>query len=307
MKTKQLERVLGESNTIQEEHPEQETGCLSLTVREHQAEIFLTEKQRKKLLDYQIKIEGCLDSIKVNVYEIGRYLSYAKNLLDHGQFKKWIKETFGLELPYSTAWLYKSIYESFPKQPECVRRLPLGLLSIMKQDSFPTEIKALISAHPEAFVQADMQTYSKTYSMFKRGEFSQEEFYGQTKKLIQLAAELTSGETRSRHSKLVTRCAVAGFIDMERQIKRATENFKKVISALPTETTAKEQTLGRLGFQDELIIKMVDKSIAALTELKRELIGTGAFTKKIVEGERGKRLSWVDASERRKIYERSKI
>ena len=45
------------------------------------------------------KIRDGIHAIKVDKMEVGKLLYDAKELLDHGEFKPWIIETFGNELP----------------------------------------------------------------------------------------------------------------------------------------------------------------------------------------------------------------
>jgi len=81
-----------------------------------------------------------------------------------------LRRRSGGELPYSTAVLYKSIYECFEGNPKLVHRLPLSLLMIVKENGFPDEIKRLIAESPEAFEQADVNSFKEALQAFQGWE-----------------------------------------------------------------------------------------------------------------------------------------
>ena len=131
-----------------------------------------------RLLIIEDKIRNNIHSIKKNIVEIGKLLFIAKEKLHHGLFKKWIEVRFGEELPYSTANLYKNIYEQLvlhwgikdeetrkalndPSKPtnikdkdfnyrsnfmvvSVINAFPISFLVHMTQKSFPVQVKELI-------------------------------------------------------------------------------------------------------------------------------------------------------------------
>ena len=64
----------------------------------------LKNPQQLPLIADEIRLK--VGSIKRNIYDIGKLLTKAKKITDHGKFKEWIKENF--EFSYQTA---KQLYE----------------------------------------------------------------------------------------------------------------------------------------------------------------------------------------------------
>lgn len=73
----------------------------------------LKPEQKRAILCIQVEIDQRLIDFKVGIFSIGRLLANAKAILPHGQFKPWVQETWGRELPYSTAACFKAVYEKF--------------------------------------------------------------------------------------------------------------------------------------------------------------------------------------------------
>ncbi|MHA2239370.1 MAG: hypothetical protein ACXAB2_13570 [Candidatus Hodarchaeales archaeon] len=87
----------------------------------------LSESDKSRVLEIQTKIEERLLNIKIDIFEIGKLLARAKDILPHGSFRRWVEETWGAELPYSTAACWKAIYSTFKDNPETVRLLLPGI------------------------------------------------------------------------------------------------------------------------------------------------------------------------------------
>ena len=117
----------------------------------------LPPETQKTLLDIERKIWTRLDRIKNNIYEIGELLVLAKDTLPHGQYKSWIEKTFGGHLPYTTATLYKSIFEEFHDSPEMPELFSLRFLSLLTRHSFPDDLVKVIKDNPAEFDKEDAE------------------------------------------------------------------------------------------------------------------------------------------------------
>ncbi len=118
----------------------------------------LQPKIQGKVLSIQGEINDRMQSIKTNVYEIGKLLAEAKEILGYGKFKPWIEETWGKTLPYSTAALYKAVFEKFAGRPDVVEAFPLTFLQQVKQGTFPDTVLETILDDPQAFSKEDIHT-----------------------------------------------------------------------------------------------------------------------------------------------------
>jgi hypothetical protein len=138
----------------------------------------LRHRDLKKMERLEKGIRKNITTIKNKVYEIGKLLFEAKKTLPHGQFQRWIEETFGHELPYSTAAAFKDIYDHFNDQPAMVKHIPISILLLLKQKEFPEEILKMIEADPGGFAKVvDIEQFKKTYAGFKKGKKSVEDFF----------------------------------------------------------------------------------------------------------------------------------
>jgi hypothetical protein len=94
---------------------------------DHRPEVYesLDTDQKRRVLRIEQEIQDRMIDIKVNVYEIGKLLSKAREIVGHGNFQLWVKQTFNGELPYSTAAFFKGVYETFKDRSDVVRLLPI--------------------------------------------------------------------------------------------------------------------------------------------------------------------------------------
>lgn len=271
----------------------------------------LKRKDLKKILRIQSQIEERLIQIKVNIYEVGKLLSRAKNVLNHGGFQRWIEETFGDELPYPTAACWKAIYEVFENNPKTVRLIPTNFLIKMKQKSFPEEILNLANENPEAFKEADLNALSRAYEKFKRvcKEFKEddvglEDFVKLAREQIKIGMAILNGDAHRRHAKRAGRTLIYGFHDLRSYIKKVRKYSFEIrrFFVFPSKGYAfdeiKDHNLKVYAADDVLnedLIKEVDKCISELEKLKKDISGRGKFMDRRLRKTRGViRPTYVD-------------
>ncbi len=112
------------------------------------------ELSKKHISVIEDKIHSHINIIKISYIAIGKLLHEAKEVLGHGEFKKWVEKRFKSELPYSTANLYKNTYDQYEqlleggKDAEIVHNvmnsLPASFLVHMTQKRFPDGVKQVI-------------------------------------------------------------------------------------------------------------------------------------------------------------------
>ena len=136
---------------------------------------------KKRIQKIEISIRRYLVSMKCRIYDIGKLLFEAKKILPHGQFQPWIEQTFGGELPYSTAAAFKDVYDHFKDCPKMVRYIPVSLLLLIKQKGFSEEILKRIEDDPEGFakvvVAAGLERVKRACKELQQGEITVEDFW----------------------------------------------------------------------------------------------------------------------------------
>lgn len=276
------EGKMGRSNVIKLKNPEYSV-----------LEIFdtLDQSNKKTILSIETDIHSHLINIKNSVYKIGKLLHRAKSILGHGQFQKWVEETFKNELPYPTAACYKSVYETFKNKPEVVRRLPLNILIQMKQKSFPDEIKRVVEENPEAFSGMNSDDFKNIYHDFKNNKIDLNDFMILAKKQINIGWAIFQGDTRVKNSRTAKRIANVGFKDLLQAVKRMR---RQVIEMRKWHVPAEECVAGsNYRFQmlnetlDAGLISEIDKSIKELVRLKKDVEKKYGFFKERLVVENG--------------------
>lgn len=198
---------------------------------ENSATVFDSQRERDqiKLLQIEKSIRANITDIKRKIYDIGKLLSEAKKILPHGQFQRWIEETFGGELPYSTAALYKDIYDHFKDKPEMVRYIPVSLLLFLKQKEFPEQIINLIEEDPEGYAKVvDIQAFKRTYADYKKGKKTIYDFWADTGEDVNVAFALLRDKKLARQFDNTQKTIRLGFSEIDKGIR-----LVKNLSQLP--------------------------------------------------------------------------
>lgn len=242
-----------------------------------------SDETQRKLLKIEQNITSNLMGIKKNIWSIGRYLSQAKKILENqeGTFTKWIEETFGNELPYSTAHCYMSIYEKFQSKPEIVYQLPVHFLIQMKQESFPEEIKKMIEANPIAFSDTDLNAIKEAFKQYKAGKLKLDKFFELAKKEIDIAIEIQKGNTMARSSKRSSRITKDALVQLKELINKVIKESEKLRNYNPSISANKSNPLFNIESlpTDDKLISEIDDCIKYLNKLKDKINKEGCFFK----------------------------
>jgi hypothetical protein len=232
----------------------------------------LDREKQKEILKIQLEIEQCLITVKVCIYEIGKLLARSKDILPHGEFQRWIEETWKHELPYSTAAHYLRIFRKFEGRPGLVRRLPLTFLQQLSQERFPGEVLKLVKENPESVDEKAVRDISEAYGAYKKGVIKYQEFETLTKSLLDLGMQILEGETLVRHSVLAKRTISVGIGDLKLTIRRIRRHSHKLLEIfLPAwECEVKKEALRELCDKD--VLKDVDSAIGELEALKKLIV-----------------------------------
>jgi Protein of unknown function (DUF3102) len=115
-------------------------------VGENEREVYekVSPHNKRRLSRITEQVRNKLKSFRRSFYEIGKLLSDAKGWVGHGNFQRWIKETFDDELPYSTANMYMAIFDKFENRPDLVEGMGVKfLLDLSRGEDKDSVIKEL--------------------------------------------------------------------------------------------------------------------------------------------------------------------
>jgi len=122
-----------------------------------------------------IEEELCLRSKawKSEIFEIGRLLWQAKELLPHGSFRPWIEKNF--ELGIRTAHNCMRVFKACMGHPEVLEYFSASCLYLVAQPNFPTELReALFNGAPTA-VDVKKKDLVLLAMKYKNGEITTED------------------------------------------------------------------------------------------------------------------------------------
>lgn len=238
---------------------------LPVEVHQKSALDSLSDHNKRIVLRISRGIRRDLEGIKVKVYDIGKRLSLAKRTVGHGNFQRRIEETFGDELPYSTAAAFKDIYDHFKDKQKLVKCLPVSLLLLMKQKEFSEHLIGMIEADPESFKQnVNVEELKKHYHAYKKGELTLDDFL--TLAMVKASVRLLSLEEFERQLAGIRSDVKMGL----KYIKQGVEDLRIFSSRIS------EQYLPTGTFRPRLIdllSKEIDTRIDELQDIRSRING----------------------------------
>jgi len=218
----------------------------------------VNEGVQEKLIGIATQVWEKLRGIRKNIYEIGRLLSEAENtFIKHGQFIPWIEQTFGNQLPYSTAWLYMKIYNEYKEKPE-MYQYPITVLQYMIQKDYPEEVKTMLEDHCEEMAGViNVKKHTKGLADVKKGEKKPDEFWEEIKGSLDVTSLRNNDLKKS-------------FDQYREQMKIGFSRIDKGISLIKMKPRYAEVIPGTI-FRD-YYIKECDEKIERLQKRKAEFL-----------------------------------
>ncbi|XWN36282.1 MAG: DUF3102 domain-containing protein [Balneola sp.] len=231
----------------------------------------LTKSNMARISKIEIEVQTRLINIKLDAYEIGKFLCEAKSILPHGSFIKWIKMTFANDLPYSTGQHYMKIYLAFKDRPNQVQYIPTQYLMIFSQNNFPEEtlklIKNRLEVNPEGLQTAEYEELDYLFKLMKEGSIGETTFEKESEKVIALGAELAKNEIgryRHRINRNMRRTMYFGLGDTLEKLDKAIENARQMAGYFPFDPNDPKH---------KKVISHIEKLNSKLDKLKSELEG----------------------------------
>lgn len=237
----------------------------------------ITEKA--KLTKIEREVQTRIIAIKLDAYEIGKFLCEAKDMLSHGSFQDWIESTFADDLPYSTAYFYMKIYKTFKDVPGKVQYIPTKYLTILTQNQFPEEtlqlIKEKLEEDPEALKPKQLDKVKALYKLMKEGTIGGNTFEKQAKHVIELGKELSKnqiGRNKHRINRNMRRPMYSGLGDLLERLDSNIEKANQMAGPFPYDPDDPTH---------QEIIEQIDQTRKKLKKLKIELEGGEGLLKPV--------------------------
>jgi len=225
----------------------------------------LEPDKQAEILGIEQEITEKLTNIKADAYAIGKLLTKAKEILPHGQYEPWVKQTFGKELGLSTAAHLKGIYETFKDRPDIVKLLPITFLQHVSERTFPDELMELLRSNPKAVAATGTKELSQAYRDFKTGKIALDKCLALANKQVEIGLSILKGESLERHSHQAKRVAKLGFQSLQTQAQKMRQRIKKMLELHPP---AVNDQPALAGISERALIADIDSCIGELTKLK---------------------------------------
>ena len=232
----------------------------------------LSDTDRVKLLEDQTEVQREIFSVKRSVFNIGKILSKAKARLPHGYFIRWIKLSFGDDLPYSTAYLYMKIYEMFKDHKSIIEWVPMKYLVMITSKEFPAEIIRVLKRHKKEIGPAALQQIGDNYHKYKKGELSKSRLIKLSEKQILMACGKWKGETKHRINQVMRLSITTETKDILRRITTLRATACEMAESWPYDPASSEH---------RKLLAEIDNTIKELQNLKADLEGGPGFLKQI--------------------------
>ncbi|MEX2410302.1 MAG: DUF3102 domain-containing protein [Candidatus Paceibacterota bacterium] len=232
----------------------------------------LGQSEKFQITRIEHNIQSCIINIKKDSFEIGKLLHQAKSILPHGSFEQWIKKTFGDDLPYSTAYLYMRIYETFKHRAGIIQNIPIKHLVFLTQKKLPEEvlqmIKEKLDEDPEGLVQTGLTDVKEMFDLMKKGTIGGSQFLKEVKQIIKEGQKLEENRLKNRNKHRMNtnarRTLYFGLGDILERLDAAIKQARKMAGLFPFDPEDPEH---------QKIIKHIGQIRKKLQRLEIELQG----------------------------------
>jgi len=124
--------------------------------------------QQLPLIAKEIKLRAI--SIKRNMFEIGKLLTQAKKLTDHGKFKKWVRKN--CDFSYPTANNLMKVYACCLKKPQLVTTIQTSILYQVASKKFPQDLRKYLFKHGDYLEKISNKQIKNILKQYKAGEIN---------------------------------------------------------------------------------------------------------------------------------------
>lgn len=232
----------------------------------------LTNTEKADLLICETNIANYQIGIKKNVFNVGRELHRAKEILKHGDFRDWIKCRWNEDLPYSTAYFYMRVFEVFKDCPNLIQLIPTKQLLMVTNKKFPEEILKAIKDNPDKVDKAVLMQLDEDFQLFKNGTIGSSQFIKIAEEQIKLGANIIWGREKHRLNTNMRRSYHLGASDILTRINELRTLAQKFAGIYPFDPN---------NIEHKQLISLIDKTIEGLQLLKKDIEGGDGFFREI--------------------------
>jgi hypothetical protein len=141
-------------------------------IRKQRLELFKDDPRSDKqlpLMAEEIRERG--KAIKVQIYETAQVLTEAKDLMEHGKFKSWIRDQ-EFDFSYQTANNFMNVYRTCLGRPDLVQTIPASLLYQIASSGFPKDLREFILENADGLKKIKNKEIRNIQKRFKKKELS---------------------------------------------------------------------------------------------------------------------------------------
>lgn len=118
------------------------------------------------------KIRKITSSVKLEIYQIGKLLVEAKDIIKHGDFQKWIEDHF--EFSHQAAVNFMNVYRCCLGRPDVVKTIKTSLLYQITAPGFPKDLREHIFKKKNQLNNIKNKKMHDIYLRFKNKELDLE-------------------------------------------------------------------------------------------------------------------------------------
>jgi hypothetical protein len=152
--------------------------------------------------------------IKAEMYEVGRLLMEAKEMLPHGKFQKWIKDNF--DFSYQTAKNFMNVHGACIGRPELVETINASVLYQIAAPGFPADLRSCLLEHSMSLKDISHKKIKDILRRYKKGEI------GLDSPEIMALTKYHADEDEYTHYHSNLDASIANLKDLEEMVVRET-------------------------------------------------------------------------------------
>lgn len=115
------------------------------------------------------EIRARIGNTKRQAYEIGELLTDAKALVEHGKFKRWIKDQ-KFDFSYQTANIFMKVYRTCLGRPDWVQTIPASILYQIASPKFPKDLREYLFENADGLKKIKNTTIKDISNRVKKKE-----------------------------------------------------------------------------------------------------------------------------------------
>lgn len=227
------------------------------------------KRQFLSLIAEEMKLR--VEAINDHIFYIGKLLSEAKQVLNHGDYEPWVKENFP-SISRSTANNCTRVYKTFAFAPHAVRDLPRSLLYYLSSSKCDEELREAYLASEFVDRTTSSQALRQLLIKVHKGEIDLESDEAQT-----LVKSFESNIKKGQYLKILH--------ELEQRAEQAQTKIRQIYASTPLIPTNNTATNGENNselypYVSSCIQNIMDTIKEASTKLQGDALQDGVSNEK---------------------------